>query len=487
MAKKKVKPITRDKGLTSRPPVVAVLGHVDHGKTTLLDKIRQTNVVASEAGGITQNIGAYQVESKKKKITFIDTPGHAAFSQMRSRGAKVADLVVLVIAADEGVKPQTLESLKHIKSAKVIYLVALAKTDLPNINIERVKKEISSQGIALEKYGGDVVCVPVSGKTGKGIEDLLEMILVLAEMAELKGSPDAPLEAVVIESKLDSRKGTLATILVRNGSLKVGEEVIVDNKVSKIRAMFNEWGKPVALAGPSTPVEILGFKEAPTVGAPVIHAQGATPVSLEEERKKRTIKEAEAEKLKIILKADTAGTLEAITSSLPEEVQVIYSDVGDVKESEVLLADTTRAEIMAFNVKTPGSVKKLAETEKIKMTHHKIIYKLLEEIEKKVLKMLKPTIDEEVLGKAEVLEEFEIDKERVAGCRVIEGEMKKTDRFHLLRKEEILGDCRIKSMRTGKKDVERTKKGEEFGAILSPVLDFDIGDMLVSFRKVEES
>lgn len=500
---------------SSRPPVVAVLGHVDHGKTTLLDKIRQTNVVAKEFGGITQHIGAYQIKVKDKIITFIDTPGHAAFSEMRSRGAKVADLAILVIAVDEGVKPQTLESLKYIKSAKIPYLVAVNKIDLPHTDVKETEKDLAKNKILVESQKGKIVSVPVSAKTGRGIDDLLEMILLMAEMEEIKGDEKAKLEAVVIESKLDKHRGPLATILVRSGNLKTGDQIEADGAFAKIKAMFDESGKPVKMAGPSRPVEVLGFKGVPTIGSSLHRLQarrsderssaegGVTQPRMKPEASiKRTEKavvlavekprpeaakkeEAEEDKLRLIIKADVNGMLEAILAGLPREVEVIDSDVGEVNESNVLLADTTGAEIITFNVKTPAKVKKLAATEKVKISDYQIIYKLFEEIENKVKKLSEPFAGEEILGKAEILKEFEIKKDRIAGCQVMEGEIKKTDKIHLLRGEKLVGNCRIKSMRTGKEKIEKAKPGEEFGAVLSPSLDFEVGDVLLSYRKVE--
>lgn len=478
---------------------MAVLGHIDHGKTTLLDKIRQTNVVASEAGGITQHIGAYQVRVKErenrrvKKITFIDTPGHAAFSQMRSRGAKVADLVVLVVAADEGFKPQTGESLKHIKTAKIPYLVAINKVDLANINIKKVKKELAKNGIVVEDEGGKIVTVEVSAKTGKGINELLEMILLLAEMAELKGEPQGELEAVVIESKLDRARGPLATIIIRNGSLKIGDEIKVENVEAKIRAMFDENGRRVDVAGPSKPVEVLGFEEIPAIGGKVItevpEKEPSVPSVIRKvsETEPKTPEGTKENKLKIILKSDVAGTLEAILASLPENIEVVSSGVGDVNESDVLLASASGAEIIGFRVKISSAVKKLAQVEEVKVATYQVIYELLEEVEEKVLKIMEPTIDEEILGQAEIIAEFVVKKWRVAGAKVIEGRIGKKDKLHLKRGQEIIGDCRIKSMKRVKETIAQAKKGDEFGVILDPSLDFTIGDVLVSYRKkVEE-
>lgn len=477
---------------TNRPPIVAVLGHVDHGKTTLISKIYQIDLTKKEHGGISQHIGAYQKEFKGKKITFLDTPGHVAFSKMRTRGATVADLVVLVVAADEGVKPQTLESLKHIRTAKASFLVAINKIDLSEANIERTKKDLAKNNILVEGYGGDIVAVPVSAKTGKGIDQLLEMILLLGEMAELKADPKGKLEAVVIESKLDSKKGPLATVLVRNGSLEVGEEIIIDEAAAKIKAMFDEKGKQLKFAGPGQPVEVLGFSKVPSIGAKV-EKKGerllkSIPISVPKKAEaKPEIKEDEEKKLKIILKTDVVGTLEAILGSLSSEVKIIHSEVGNITESNVLLADTVKAEIVGFNVKIPGVVQKLAETEGVKIKTYQIIYDLLEDIEKKVLRILEPRIDEEILGKAEVIAEFKIKDQRIAGSKVKEGQITKQDKLHLLRGEQIVGDCRIKSMRKSKMDVEKAEKGEEFGAIFSPELDFTIGDVLISYRKVDQN
>lgn len=461
-----------------RPPVVVVLGHVDHGKTTLLDKIRQVNTVSKEAGGITQHTGAYQIEFKGKKITFIDTPGHVAFSKMRSRGAKIADLAVLVVAANEGVMPQTLESLKHITQAKIPYLVAINKIDLPDVNLDWLKKNLAQKEIFIEGYGGQIVAIPVSAKTGKGVDQLLEMIILMAEMAELKGSPTDKLEAVVLESKMDSQRGITATVLVRNGTLKVGQEIIVEGNANKIKAMFSDKGEPVQRATPGQPVLVLGFSQTPQVGAMLGSEKPPKPIA-----KIDKISETEEKKLKIILKADMAGTLEAIIGSFSDEILIIHSGVGEINESDVLLASTTGAEIVGFNVKIPSLSKKLAETEGVKVKTYKIIYELLEDLEKKVLKILEPTIDEQILGTAEIIAEFEIDKQRIAGVKVKSGILTKQDAIHLQRGKEYLGDCRIKSMKKSKLDVDKVKEGEEFGVILSPALDFHKGDMLISFKK----
>lgn len=482
------------KNISSRPPIVVVLGHVDHGKTTLLDTIRKTSLAPKEAGGITQHIGAYQVhlttkDQKPATITFIDTPGHIAFGKMRARGAQVADLAVLVVSAEEGVKPQTEESLKIIRLANIPFLVALNKIDLPNIILEKAKKSLVDHGIPIEGYGGQVVVVPVSAKTGKGLDDLLEMILLLGEMAGIKGDPQGKLEAVIIESRLDRRRGPVATILVRNGTMTIGQYILAEGKEGKVKAMTDEWGKKVDKALPSQPIEILGFPTVPPIGARVtagVTDQGrgkkdlspppvAVAIPPETEIAKKTFK--------VILKADTLGTLEAVKASLPSSCQVLDEGVGDVNESDVMLAKTTKSEIIGFAVKASGSVKKLAEVEKVKISTYSVIYELIEAMEQKVGKFLKPEGEEEILGRAEIVAEFKIRGERIAGCRVKEGTIFRSNLIRLIRGETIIGLAKIKSMRTGKVDVERCEVGGEFGAILSPSLDFIIGDMVVSLGK----
>lgn len=470
-----------------RPPIVVVLGHVDHGKTTLLDKIRQTNIAGREAGGITQHINAYQIVYHSAKITFIDTPGHVAFAEMRSWGAKVADLALLVIAADEGVKPQTAECLNYIKDAKINYLVALNKIDLPDINIERSKKLLAEGGIPVEGYGGDIVVVPVSAKTGVGVDDLLEMILLLSQMIDIKSSPEQKLEAVIIESKIDHRRGVTATVLVRNGSLRIGDQIAIGGVLAKVRAMFDPEGKTVAVALPGQPVEVLGFGTMPPVGGKIEADKGQSlaEIPLVEGPENAPEVNVDEEKVRIILKADTGGTLEAIKASLPKECQIMKAEAGDINGSDVSLAETVKAQIIAFNVKLPASVKKLAEIQGIKISQFKIIYELLKAVEEIVLRQSRSDIEENVLGKSLVVAKFEIKDSKIAGCRVTEGEINGQNQVYLKRGDQILGMAKIKSLRVGKTDVAKVKAGEEFGVVLSPSLDFAIGDMLVSFQKAE--
>lgn len=467
--------------LKRRPPVVAVLGHVDHGKTTLLSAIKEQDLLSKESGGITQHIGAYQATFKGKKITFIDTPGHKAFTAMRSRGAKVTDIVVLVVAADDGVMPQTKESLKHIKTAKVPFLVAINKIDLSTAMVDRVKRQLAEAGVALEGYGGKVVSVEVSAKEKKGITELLEMILLIAEMADLKADAEGDLQAVVIESFLDSFRGPMATLLVKNGTLKTKDEIWAENIFCKVKAMFDEKGKRVRVALPSQPVEVLGFKSVPSVGSVITPG----PQKKLEKKKKTTEVLEEGKKLKIVLKADTLGTLEAIKSNLSEEVELVESGVGDVSESDVLMASSVGAVIINFRTKIYRKVKELAALEKVKIKDYQVIYHLLEDLEKEVLHLLEPTIDEEVQGEAEVIAEFKIKGDHIAGCRVLKGRIDKTDPVHLKRKGKIMGTTKIKSFQKEKQDIKKAKTGDEVGIVFSPPLDFKLQDMIVSFRKQE--
>jgi len=466
--------------MKKRPPIVTVMGHIDHGKTTLLDKIRQTNLAQKEQGGITQHIGAYQIEFQGEKITFIDTPGHVAFAKMRARGAKITDLVVLVIAADDGVMPQTRESLEHIKAAQVPFLVAINKMDLPGANSQKVKEQLKKEGVLLEGLGGDIVWVEISAKTGKGINELLEMILLLAEMEELKADPQAPFQGVVIESSLSKQKGPLASIIVKNGSLKLGDEIKTAECSAKVKAMFDENGHLVRLAEPSKPVEVLGFKKVPQVGSLVVSAEEellTTEKRLPSEDKKS--QEEKEKKLKLIFKSDTQGTLEAILSNLPQQVNVVLADVGDVNESDIFLAETTQAAIIAFNVKISGAIKKLAKREGVKIFSYTVIYDLLDKIKNQLIKEEKP---EEILGEAEILAEFQIKGERIAGCRVKKGEINKRDSLYLKRGEKVIGKTKIKSMQTKKETVDQVREGQEFGIVFTPALDFKIGDVIIAYR-----
>jgi translation initiation factor IF-2 len=478
MPKKKLKKIK-----SPRPPVITVMGHIDHGKTTLLDALRQTNIAAKESGGITQHIGAYQIEHKGRKITFIDTPGHAAFAAMRSRGTQATDLVVLVIDAVEGVKAQTKECLDHIKAASAPFLVAINKIDLPAASPEKVKNQLAENNILLEGYGGDIVAVEISAKKKQGLDQLLEMILLLADMQQLTADPQGSLEGVVIESELDARRGPTATIIVKNGTLKVGDPIQAATVVGKVKALFNDQGKKVSQAIPGQPVLLLGFKQLPPVGANLtyrLNDQSTVPAATPPPPAFSKTNLG----LKIILKADTAGTLEAITQNLSADITLISQAVGVVSESDVLLAQSTGARIVAFRVKPTSAAKKLAEIENISIKSYQLIYELLEDLAEEVLKLMEPTIDEEILGEAKIKAEFNIRDLHIAGCEVIKGKLSSGDLIHLKRGKKNIASARIKSLQQNKKPIKMAKKGEECGLTFKPDLNFKLKDTIIAYKKI---
>ena len=478
----------------TRPPVVCVLGHVDHGKTTLLDYIRKTHVASKESGGITQHIGAYQikvqgpkskVQREEKKITFIDTPGHAAFIALRARGAKVADLAILVVDAKEGVKPQTSESLKIIQKEKIPFLVAINKIDLEGASVDMVKSQLAEKEVLVEGYGGDVVCVPLSAKTGKGIDELLEMIILVSEMQNLKTKIKAPLKAVVIESKMDNQKGPLATLLVKEGLLKVNDKLKADSVFGKVKAMFDSSGKIINQAGPAEPVEILGFKNIPKVGSLVSIAENQSSKTREKKhvpKKNNKEKEKNEKKLKLIIKADVNGSLEAIINSLGEETDIIFQGIGNITESDILLAVSTGSLILAFKVKTPNQVQKLADFEGINIRNYEIIYKLLEDIEEKVLKIIEPQINETVLGEAKVIAEFKMKDVHIAGCKVKKGKISLNDTVHIKREDNLIGNAKIKGIQKERINAKQGKAGEEIGIVLTPDIEFQKEDDIISYN-----
>jgi len=471
----------------TRSPIVTVMGHVDHGKTTLLDTIRHSKVAAGETGGITQHIGAYQVTQNKKTITFIDTPGHAAFTKMRSRGAQVTDIAILVVSATEGVKPQTVESIQHILTAKVQPIVAITKMDLPEASVDMVKAQLTEHQIFVEGYGGDVVAIPVSAKTGEGIDKLLEMISLVADMLELKADPQGKLEAVVIESEKDPHRGPIATVLVRNGTLKTGNTIWVNGIETKIRAMVDDTGKTVKEAGPSAAVVVLGWKHVPEVGSQVIPENKTEEIVKAADPEQNNtaadiLPEAQQKKIKLIIKSDTAGTLEAIEQSMTEEIEIVDKGVGEVTETDVLLAEATGAKIIGFQVKVSTSVKKLAEMQGVKIKSYSIIYEFLEELQKQVLKLIEPTIDEEEVGVAEILALFEMKGDKIAGCKVKSGEITKMQMYHLRRDGKIIADPKVASLKRGKEDIDAAKTGTECGVIFRRFKEFQIGDELVAYK-----
>jgi len=474
-----------------RPPIVVVMGHIDHGKTSLLDKIRSAKVFEKEVGGITQHIGAYQVtvdqkEGQSGKITFIDTPGHAAFINMRARGAQITDLVVLVVAATEGIMVQTKECISHIKKANLPFIVAMNKMDLPGANPDMVKGQLVELGFTPEEYGGDVMCIPVSAKSGLGLDKLLEMILLQSELMELKNEPEAPLEAAIIESRLDKSRGPVASTIIRKGTLSLGDIIYAEDVPCKVKAMVNYLGENVKTAAPSTPVEILGFEKTPQVGA-TISGSPTTPskanipkpdvkISCDDSTEKTM-------RLPIVVKADVEGSLEALLDSFSDDVQVIFSGVGAVSDNDIFLAEASNAQIFAFNVSTPKFIQKLAENQKVKINESKIIYEIIEEIQSQVLKLLEPTIDETIIGEGFIKAEFKIEKVRIAGMQCTKGEIGKGDLIHLKRDGKIIKDTKVEGLRQGKTIVEKVKSGSDCGVTFKPYVDFKINDVIISYNK----
>jgi len=480
-----------------RPPVVTIMGHVDHGKTTLLDYIRKTNVQSKEAGGITQHIGAYQANHQGKKITFIDTPGHAAFAKMRQRGAELTDIVVLVVAVNDGVKPQTIESIRHIKQSNVSVIVALNKTDLKDVQPDVVKGELAEHDILVTDIGGEVEAVELSAKTGKGVDKLLDTINAMAELLDLRADALLPLEAIVIESAINQHKGCVASVIVKQGTLKIRQELITaDNQTTgRVRALTNEQGQSLQEVLPGNPAEIQSFDQVPDVGMIIHDAQAE--YKQEEVITKEVVSTddldagwdfeaafaGEKEKLKLIIKADVRGTLEAILQTIDEEsAEIISSGVGIVTESDVELAETTGARIIAFNTKVPNQVKRLAKQRGVKIKEYQIIYKLIEDLQKQMLKLIEPTIDEVQTGEAEILQIFKMKGRKIAGCKIITGEIKKSDLLHIKRDEEILFNPVIASIQHNKDEVDKVTAKSECGITFKQKkLDFEVGDKITAY------
>lgn len=487
-----------------RPPIVAVLGHVDHGKTTLLDTIRKTSVAAREHGGITQTIGAYQIKLKTQNskfkteeeglITFIDTPGHEAFAKMRSRGAAVADIALLVVAADDSVKPQTKESIDQIKAAGVSLIVVVNKIDLPTANVDRVKQDLAKVGVQVEGFGGDVPVALVSAKTGTGVKELLDLIVLVAEMKGITDDPQASTEAVVIETRIDRGRGMVASLIVKKGTLRAGVPLYEGSTlVCKVRAMFDENRIVVNTALPSKPVEVLGFTRHPAVGA-VLTGVAVAPIVSEVKQETtgmaadaagampdwlKPVDEQEKEKLAIILKADTAGSLEAIMAAFSERIRVVHYSVGDISDADILLAKSTGAFVVGFNVKCPGSVAKLAETEKVVFRTYTIIYELLGELADVVAGMKEVLTRERELGTGTVIAEFPFEKQRVAGTKIISGRIARGDTVKIMRGEAEVARAKVKSLRVGKEDVTKVEKGAECGVLFDKKVDFMLQDAII--------
>lgn len=468
---------------TSRPPIVAVLGHVDAGKTTLIDFIRRTNTASREVGRITQSIGAWQAKTKDgKTITFIDTPGHEAFNKMRLHGAKVADIGILVIAADDGIMPQTKESIKLLQETKTPFIVTITKIDLDHTNTEIVKSQLAQEGVLLEGQGGDTIAVEVSSITGKGIDELLEMISLLAEMHEITGDPKGNLETIVIETERDPRRGPVVSAIVKNGTLKVGQEVETDNTRTRVRGLFGEYRKPIGVALPATPVEILGFDQLPEIGTSITHTstQKKAAEQAEVQTQPPLRSRSKQEGLSIVLKADTAGSLQALQDKLKEQVIIIYSGIGDIIKSDVMISSTTNSPIIGFNVKISKEVKKTAEEEKVQLHTYQLIHELLKDINVWT-KEKEESKKEKILGRASIIAQFPHNKTKIAGCKILEGKITKNDKLRLKREDDILGDIRAISLKKQKGEIDKAESGEEFGIYFEPQLDFKIGDVIESY------
>lgn len=498
------------KNLSKRPPIITVMGHVDHGKTSLLDFIRKTNITQKEAGGITQHIGAYKVKVNDEIITFIDTPGHEAFTQMRARGAKVTDIVVLVVAADDGIMPQTVEAINHCKSANVPIIVAVNKIDKPEANVEKVKQELTEYEIVAEDWGGDTVFVNVSAKTGEGIDELLEMILLTADIQELKANKDNSPQGTVIESKLDKGRGPLATLLVQDGTLKIGDSVVVGNTYGKIRAMYDENEGMIKEAGPSIPVLVLGLNEVPDAGDKfevVKDEKIARQISNERKQMEKDnlnnnkisletvynqIKDGTIKELSVIVKSDVQGSSEALKQSLEKlssdniKVKVIHSAVGAINESDIIFASTSNAIIIGFNVRPDNNALILAEKEKVDIRTYRLIYEALDDIKSAMIGLLDPDIKEVYLGRVEIRQLYKISNVgTVAGCYVLDGKITRNCNVRVLRQGVVIFESKLSSLKRFKDDVKEVAKGYECGLSIENFNDLKEEDIIEGFEMKE--
>ncbi len=491
------------------PPVVTIMGHVDHGKTSLLDTIRKTKVAAGEAGGITQHIGAYQVEVNGKKITFLDTPGHEAFTAMRARGAQVTHIAIIVVAADDGVMPQTREAIDHAQAAKVPIIIALNKIDKANANPDHVKQQLAEIGLVIEEYGGDIICVPVSARKGTGIDDLLEMILLLAEVQDIRANPNRPATGVIIEAKLEKNTGPTATVLVQQGTLKMGDNIVVGALAGKVRAMFNDRGKRIQKAPPSLPVSILGLPEVPQAGdhlevTPDERTAKQLAQKVVEQRRNdgaplgqvsldslyTQMQEGTVKELNVVLKCDVQGSAEAIKNALTKlgeeniKVRLIHEGIGNISETDVHLAAASKAIVIGFNVKADGAAQREAQKEGVDIRYYNVIYKLTDDIQAALVGMLEPTFREVIEGHAEVVQIFKAGKTTViAGCRVSDGKITRSSQARILRKDVKVYEGKIGSLRRGKDDVREVTSGYECGIVLDEFTDFEIGDIIEAFTQ----
>ncbi|SHN16687.1 translation initiation factor IF-2 [Gracilibacillus kekensis] len=494
--------------LKERPPVVTIMGHVDHGKTTLLDSIRHTKVTAGEAGGITQHIGAYQVRENDKKVTFLDTPGHAAFTSMRSRGAQVTDIAILVVAADDGVMPQTIEAINHAKAAEVPIIVAVNKMDKEGANPDRVMQELTEYELVPEDWGGETIFVQLSALKGEGIDDLLEMILLVAEVEELKANADRRANGTVIEAQLDKGRGSVASLLVQNGTLKVGDPIVVGHTFGRVRAMVNDLGKRIKSAGPSTPVEITGLNDVPQAGDQFVVFKDEKQArqigemrqqkQIEEKRGSQSrvslddlfeqIKQGDIKDINVILKADVQGSVEALAASLKKidvegvKVNIIHTGAGAIKESDIILASASNAVVIGFNVRPDNNAKKAAESEKVDIRLHRVIYKAIEEVEAAMKGMLDPEFEEKVIGQVEVREIFKVSKiGTIAGAYVTDGKVTRDAGIRLIRDGVVIYEGEIDTLKRFKDDVKEVAQNYECGITIKNYNDIKEGDVIEAY------
>ncbi|UTB78478.1 translation initiation factor IF-2 [Staphylococcus carnosus] len=501
-----------DPDAIERPAVVTIMGHVDHGKTTLLDSIRNTHVTEDEAGGITQHIGAYQIENDGKKITFLDTPGHAAFTTMRARGAQVTDITILVVAADDGVMPQTIEAINHAKEADVPIIVAVNKVDKPTANPDRVMQELTEYGLFPEDWGGDTIFVPLSALSGDGIDDLLEMIVLVSEVQELKANPEKRAVGTVIEAELDKSRGPAASLLVQNGTLNVGDAIVVGNTYGRVRAMVNDAGKRVKSAGPSTPVEITGINDVPQAGDRFVtfsdekqarrigEARHEESIIQQRQESKNVsldnlfeqMKQGEMKDLNIIIKGDVQGSVEALAASLMKidvegvNVRIIHTAVGAINESDVTLANASNGIIIGFNVRPDSGAKRAAEQENVDMRLHRVIYNVIEEIEAAMKGMLDPEYEEKVIGQAEVRQTFKVSKVgTIAGCYVTDGKITRNAGVRVIRDGIVVFEGQLDTLKRFKDDVKEVAQGYECGITIEKFNDIKVDDIIEAYEMVE--
>jgi translation initiation factor IF-2 len=494
--------------LQERPPVVTIMGHVDHGKTTLLDYIRKSKVTAGEAGGITQHIGAYQVEIEGKKITFLDTPGHAAFTTMRARGAQVTDITIIVVAADDGVMPQTVEAINHAKAAEVPIIIAVNKMDKESANPDRVMQELTEHGIVSEAWGGDTIFVPISALNGNGVDQLLEMILLVSEVEEYKANPTRKALGTVIEAELDKGKGAVATLLVQNGTLKVGDPIVVGTSFGRVRAMVNDLGRRIKEAGPSMPVEITGLNEVPQAGdrfmvfadekrarqvgearaSQAVMQQRSESSKLSLEDLFAQIQEGNVKEINLIVKADVQGSVEAMAASLQKievegvKVKIIHTGAGAITESDVILASASNAIIIGFNVRPDVNAKRTADLENVDIRLHRIIYKAIEEIESAMKGMLDPEFEEKVIGQAEVRQVFKVSKVgTIAGCYVTDGKITRDSGVRLIRDGIVVFEGQLDTLKRFKDDVKEVATNYECGITIEKYNDIKEGDVIEAY------